>query len=214
MQNTEIDAINWHELLREIETIFLSKQGGDSPANDHVTHVLRIIEYLRGDFKIQSRQPQLKAVNKRYPLSYFLNESGDFAPFMNVLNQVSGLLRWEQGYKSLPEDLYNNFAFCNLMGYKGHVFNDRMVIGILLLGANTYYPPHMHDNIQELYVNLNGQSFINGDTVKEGETSYIKASEPLSVKTGEEPVLLLYSWLGDKQMLAKNSMRFVEAEKS
>lgn len=209
MQNTQIDVINWHELLREVETIFLSKQNQDSSTAKHIAQILKNIEYLRGDFKVQSRQPQMKQVNYEHPLSSFINFTSDFAPLINVLNQISDLLHWEQDYKNLPADLSDNFAFCNLMGHKGHVFNENMRIGILVLGPHTYYPKHKHEDIQELYICLSGEISINGKTVNEAETSLIGTSESHDLKTGENPCLLLYSWLGKKQMLAANGMRFV-----
>ncbi|MCF8308960.1 MAG: dimethylsulfoniopropionate lyase [Bacteroidales bacterium] len=209
MQNTQIDVINWHELLREVETIFLSKQNQDSSTAKHIAQILKNIEYLRGDFKVQSRQPQMKQVNYEYPLSSFINFTSDFAPLINVLNQISDLLHWEQDYKNLPAELSDNFAFCNLMGHKGHVFNDNMRIGVLVLGPHTYYPKHKHEDIQELYICLSGEISINGKAVSEAETSLIDTSEAHDLKTGENPCLLLYSWLGNKQKLAANGMRFV-----
>mgnify|MGYP006299120221 CR=1 FL=1 len=209
MQNTELDTINWHELLREIETIFLAVDNGDPPSQKHLRQVLKNLEYLRDNFEIQAKEPQHHEVNHHYPLSYFLDKTVDYVPLINVLNQVSELLRWEQGYNSLPEGMKDKFAFCNLMGYHGHLYEDKMVIGVMLLGADCYYPAHVHDDVQELYVCIGGNPQINGTKVNQGQTSFIPDSEPHTLKTGDKPALLLYSWLGNKKILSQNRMRFV-----
>jgi len=209
MQNTELDTINWHELLREIETIFLAVTNDDEPLQKHTQQVLKNLEYLRDNFEIQQKDPQQQEVNSHYPISYFLDKTVDYVPLINVLDQVSELLKWEQGYDRLPGGMKGKFAFCNLLGHNGHMYDDKMVIGVMLLGKDCYYPAHVHDDIQELYVCIGGNLQINGAKISQGQTSFISNSQPHTLKTGDNPALLLYSWLGSKHVLSENRMRFV-----
>ena len=210
MQNTEIDMLNWHEVLRELETIFLSRQDAGSAESRHIEQLLKNMEYLRDDISVQERPPQSLDVNRRFPVRTFVDKTTDYAALISDLDQVSEMLRWEQGYENIPEDLKDSFAYCHLMGVNSHIYSEKMVIGLMLLAPRTDYPAHKHEDIQSLYLCLTGKPTINGSLLGSGDTYFVETSSPHEIRTGDAPTLLLYSWLGNKRALVENRMKFID----
>ena len=73
-----------------------------------------------------------------------------------VLRGLAGTLRWIQypnyNDENTSREFLENYAFCELIGPYGLCPCDTMSMGLMLLGPNTFYPPHHHMPSECLYL--------------------------------------------------------------
>ena len=74
-------------------------------------------------------------------------------------------------------------------------------MGLFLVDPSTYYPPHAH-SAEELYLPLSGTALYSvGDKPPReqppGAFMRHKPWEAHTMWTGDEPVLILWAWMGD-----------------
>ena len=70
--------------------------------------------------------------------------------------------------------------------------------GVLVLGPNTFYPPHRHE-AEEIYLPLAGTAeWLKGDGVwrhrRPGTLIHHSSEETHAMRTGEQPLLAMYLW--------------------
>ena len=97
----------------------------------------------------------------------------------------------------------NGMFASRLLGLDGYYASDRISVGLMLILPGVFYPLHTH-RVKEFYYCLGGkliiQHDIDGDkfSLSEGEISITPEGKLHSLEVnGKEPVLLLYSWLGN-----------------
>lgn len=119
-----------------------------------------------------------------------------------ALRDSTAALAWRQTYtaQELPADFFDNYGYTEILGTKGPRCSDRLAAGFLLLGPDTFYPPHRHE-AEELYLPLYGRAdWQRGDTAwqsrEPGTLIHHRSEEPHAMRTAAEPLLALYLWRG------------------
>ena len=113
-------------------------------------------------------------------------------------------LAWIQNPNYTAEALgahyLDNYAYSDVLGPRGLLPSDRAAMGFLLLGPGLHYPDHAHE-AEELYL------VVAGDSVWRRGGELWQAKPPGSLihhppwtrhatKSGREPLLAFYLWLG------------------
>jgi mannose-6-phosphate isomerase-like protein (cupin superfamily) len=139
---------------------------------------------------------------------HHMNQIGSNAN--NILHfslKISFYLNWARIYDGLNKNLsYVNGMFASrILGLDGYFIHNRLSIGQMLLLPGVTYPFHTHD-VAEIYYCLSGSlNIYHGLTggmtqLTSGNLSITPEGQLHKLKVnGSEPVLLLYSWVGDLQ---------------
>ncbi|MDF1750936.1 MAG: dimethylsulfonioproprionate lyase family protein [Alphaproteobacteria bacterium] len=118
------------------------------------------------------------------------------------------LLHWERApgnpnSKNGQTEFHYRHAFCTLVGEEARVPTSRLRVGLLLIGAHSFYPLHAHA-ADEIYLPLSGTATMQiGPTPPKvrgpGKCLLIPGNTPHAIWTGNHLVLLAWAWLGDIQ---------------
>lgn len=89
-----------------------------------------------------------------------------------------------------------------IVGPKGRLFNEKLRSGIFFLAADFEYPMHNHAGLEIYYVHSGTMHVQNGvdaepRRVGPGEYSVTPSNVPHALTIGSEPVVILYTWVGD-----------------
>ncbi len=114
-------------------------------------------------------------------------------------------LHWRQnpGYVRRPPDpqFLDRYGYCELIGRQAPAAHPNLALGFLLLGPATTYPDHHHP-AAELYLVLHGTAAwrrAGGDWAAHppGTAIFHDRWQIHATRTGAEPLLALYAWIGD-----------------
>jgi len=94
-----------------------------------------------------------------------------------------------------------NYAAVVLAGSPGLATVEGISMGLFLQGPNVYYPAHWHA-AEEFYLVLSGTAeWQQGDgpfrALAPGQTAHHASYEHHIMRTGDEPLLAMWSWRGD-----------------
>ena len=109
----------------------------------------------------------------------------------------------------MPKALARRYAYCEVLGPRGPVRCERLILGFVLFAPDTTYPQHSHHDIEESYVSVAG-SWSENDAAVYAPGSLILngAGEEHRIATGRgDPCLLAYAWVGPPDALARPSMK-------
>lgn len=206
------DHIDWHYLLREIWTVYrFSSAGGSKPIRSHQREVRNLISSeMAKDPKVRFDPPET------LPVCDWLGRAIDqgllekSAPVVRALRRVVNKLVWRYGYERVPPGLKRRYAYAELMGPRGPVASERLILGLVLFGPKCTYPVHSHDGITESYVCLSGVVSENDAGVyAPGSLLFTPPNKPHRITTGDfEPTLLAYAWTGPAEKLINQKMVF------
>ena len=59
-------------------------------------------------------------------------------------------------HATMPRALARKYAFCDILGPRGPVVAENLVLGFVLFAPKTTYPQHSHADIEESYVSISG----------------------------------------------------------
>jgi dimethylpropiothetin dethiomethylase len=126
-----------------------------------------------------------------------------------ALREVRDRLTWELGYERMPRDLARRYAYAEIVGPRGPVPSDTLVLGFVLFAPGTTYPRHDYSDIEESYVSVAGAWSENDAAVyAPGSLILNRAGDKHRITTGEvDPCLLAYAWTGGAEALAEPSMK-------
>jgi hypothetical protein len=109
-------------------------------------------------------------------------------------------MAWNRTYSEalVGAEFLQNYGYSEIMGTGGTVPSEHVACGFLLLGPNTYYPPHQHE-AEEVYIPLSGTAeWMKGKSGwhkrTPGTVIHHASNEPHSMRTGASPFLGLYLW--------------------
>jgi hypothetical protein len=116
-------------------------------------------------------------------------------------------LRWTQNpnYRRRPPsaDFLARYGYAQFAGPRGVptlLANERLALGVLMLGPGTLYPAHSHP-AEELYLPLAPARWQRGEESwrdrRAGDLDYHPSGMTHATEAGEPPLLALYLWLGD-----------------
>jgi hypothetical protein len=109
-------------------------------------------------------------------------------------------LAWRQSYTNgeLGAAFMQNYGWTEILGPRSCDSGGQTACGLLLLGADTFYPQHRHE-AEEIYVPLRGTAeWQQGDAVwrshAPGTLINHQSEESHAMRTAAEPLLALYLW--------------------
>ncbi|MDR3298653.1 MAG: hypothetical protein LBU43_01295 [Candidatus Accumulibacter sp.] len=109
---------------------------------------------------------------------------------------------WRYSYAPRDDDpgLDTRMGWYEFIGPAAPMRSDRVGFGLMYLGPDTHYRPHAHP-AAELYGAVSGllpwKSGEHSGVMAPGEFLYNPPRVVHSMRSGDEPVLLVYSWTGD-----------------
>lgn len=208
---------DWLYLLREFEHLY--RRGSSGGARAIRAHRRRVREALSAVIKsnpsINGREPQAKPVTAHLGRAIDLGSRQTLATFSHALQRVEGELTWEYGYEKVPRGLKNKYAYCEVLGPRGPIVSDQLILGFVLFAPNTTYPQHHHKGIEESYISIAGAWSENEAAVyAPGSLILNRTEQEHRITTGEtEPCLLAYAWTGAAERLTAPTMRFSQPKK-
>ena len=122
---------------------------------------------------------------------------------MQKLIATQEMLYWGQTYRreELGAAFLARYGWSKFLGPGSPLPDCALACGVLLLGPQTEYPPHSHA-AEELYLPLSGKAeFYREDDGWSSVSPLAPVHNPPrirhAIKTGDEPLLVLYLWNGD-----------------
>jgi dimethylpropiothetin dethiomethylase len=206
-----LDRPDWFYLLREFDTIYRQGSAGGSPLIR--AHRKRVRDTLSsivdGNPEIAARDPAFRPVAAHLPRALYLGEQGPLRGMARALSQVAADLTWEYGYEKMPRSLAKKYAYCEVLGPRGPVLSERLILGFVLFAPRTTYPQHSHAEIEESYVSVAG-AWSENDAAVHAPGSLIlnRSGQEHRITTADlEPCLLAYAWTGAAARLTAPGMK-------
>lgn len=199
-------------LIRDYDAIYrYGSAGGSKRIRSHLRRVRETIsDVFEDDPEVVEREPHALPVTAHLPRALDVGSRGVLAGMSHSLDRVAHLLSWEYGYEKVPRGLVGKFGYCEIVGPRGPVLTERIILGLVLLAPRTTYPQHLHEDIEESYVSVTG-AWSENDAAVHAPGSLILnvAGHEHRITTGlQEPCLLAYAWLGAPDRLTNPGLRF------
>jgi dimethylpropiothetin dethiomethylase len=198
-------------LVREYDTIYRhGSAGGSKPIRGHLRRVRESIgQLLDSDPEVVDREPSSLPVTAHLGRALDVGSRGVLGDLSSSLDRVAHRLHWEYGYEKVPRGLAAKYGYCEIVGPRGPVVTDRIILGLVLFAPGTIYPQHHHRDIEESYVSIAGAwSENDGAVYAPGSLILNAAGHAHRITTGMyEPCLLAYAWLGPVEQLHAPDMR-------
>jgi len=115
-----------------------------------------------------------------------------------VLGPLADGLPWRYGYEASAElpNLHLNMGWAEFVGPAAPFRSDEVCLGLTLIGPHTHYAAHRHPAV-ELYHVLTGAAQWSGHPRPPGAFILHESNQEHAMRTGNEPLLALYTWSGD-----------------
>jgi dimethylpropiothetin dethiomethylase len=212
------DSPDWLYLLREFDTLYRhGSAGGSRLIRAHRKRVRDTLsKIIDSNPDITPRPCELKPVTAHLPRALDLGERGAVADMARALARVASALTWEYGYERVPKPLAKKYGYCDILGPRGPVRSDRLVLGFVLFAPKTTYPQHSHQEIEESYISIAG-AWSENDVAVHAPGSLIlnKAGEEHRITTADlDPCLLAYAWTGPETRLNAPEMKLSSTRKA
>ncbi len=188
-----------------------SSAGGSRPIRTHLRRVRETIsDVLEDNPEVVPREPTRLPVTDHLRRALDMGSRGLLSRQSDSVARVSTTLSWEYGYERVPRGLAGKYGYCEVVGPRGPVVSERLILGLVLLAPNTTYPQHHHRDIEESYVSIAGDWSENDGAVYAPGSLILNVSEhEHRITTGvSEPCLLAYAWLGPVERLHVPGMSF------
>ncbi len=203
---------DWIYLLQEFDALYrIGSSGGSSLIRSHRKKVRdRLSSGIKTNPTIIQKTYKSLPVTAHLSRAIDLGERGVMQGMARALRKVSVCLEWEYGYDKLPKSLAKKYAYCEVLGPRGPVKVDNLIIGFVLFAPSTTYPQHNHPEIEESYISISGSWSENNSAVfSPGSLILNTPGAKHRITTGEiDPCLLAYAWTGPNERLAEPSMIF------
>lgn len=208
MQNQKV---RFHNLIREFHAIYENLASNGHDAGSHIQSVThKLASIIESPLQVAATGPEKKPVCRYLGTAIDAGTTGPYASLANAFEQVTPLLRWEYGYSSMPDDLYDTYAYTEITGPNGNVYAADIVLGFVLLAPGCFYPEHNHPGIEESYLCVSGRVVQNDNEVlHEGDFLYNRPGKMHSLAAGaDSPCLLGYGWNASRDVLTGYTMKF------
>lgn len=204
------DCPAWLYLLREFDALYrYGSAGGSALIRSHRKRVRdRLSAAIASNPAIIQRPPESKPVTVHFARALDLGERSAMQGMARALREVRELLNWEYGYERIPKALAAKYAYCEILGPKGPVYSDKLILGFVLFAPSTTYPQHSHTDIEESYISVAGAwSENNAAVFSPGSLILNRSGDEHRITTGDrEPCLLAYAWTGPEERLSNPGM--------
>ncbi|MGR3322303.1 MAG: dimethylsulfonioproprionate lyase family protein [Pseudooceanicola sp.] len=212
------DRPDWLYLLREFEALYRhGSAGGSRPIRSHRKRVREALSaIIDANPGILDRAPAEKPVTVHLNRALDRAERGAVSGLARALSRVTGMLTWEYGYEKVPKALARKYAYCEVLGPRGPVGADRLILGFVLFAPRTTYPQHSHREIEESYISVSGDWSENEVAVHApGSLILNRAGDEHRITTADlDPCLLAYAWVGSESSLAAPGMKLSSTRKA
>jgi len=212
------DVPDWLYLLREFEALY--RHGSAGGARAIRSHRKRVRDTLSAIIdanpELTFRDPHAKPVTAHLGRALDRGERGAVAGLSRALSRVAGALTWEYGYEKVPKALARKYAYCEVLGPRGPVKAERLILGFVLFAPATTYPQHSHKEIEESYISVSGDWSENEVAVHApGSLILNRPGDEHRITTAElDPCLLAYAWVGAESSLAAPGMKLTATRKA
>ena len=166
-------------------------RGGATDAQIYQAYKERLGELDLDPFK--GKTPEQAS---RSEVASIVNPESDLNLFKNT-----GEANWRQTYSisEVGEDFVNRHCYFELIGPKGHFYNEAIRGFVCYWGEYLNYNWHSHE-AEEIYYILGGKALFKTKTMtkvlKANETQFHKSWESHAMETLEEPLLAFILWRG------------------
>jgi len=205
------DRPDWLYLLREFDALYRhGSSGGSKLIRSHRKRVRDALSRLmEANPEVHPRMAELKPVAAHLPRALDRGDRGAVAGMARALSRVAEELTWEWGYAKVPPALARKYAYCEVVGPRGPVMAERLILGFVLFAPKTTYPQHSHEEIEESYVSVSGAwSENDGAVYSPGSLILNRPGLEHRITTDEmEPCLLAYAWIGPEEKLNAPGMK-------
>jgi len=207
-----LECPSWLYLLREFDTLYRhGSAGGSRLIRSHRKRVRDTLSAIVEANPIVTVRPaEPKPVVSHLPRALDLGERGAMRDMARAVSRVADQLTWEYGYQAVPRHLARKYAYCEVLGPRGPVVSDRLVLGFVLFAPATTYPQHSHEEIEESYISVAG-AWSENDVAVHAPGSLIlnRPGDEHRITTADlDPCLLAYAWTGSEGRLAAPTMKF------
>lgn len=206
------EQVDWYYVLREFWSSYrFNSAGGSKPIRSHQREVRsRISEEMERDPELVSRPPTFLPACRWLGRALDQGLAGNSAGLVRALGRVAERLQWEYGYQRVPRGLRPKYAYAELMGPRGPVVSERLILGLVLFAPRCTYPAHSHRGISESYICLSGVVSENDAGVfAPGSLIFNPPFHNHRLTTGDfEPTLLAFAWTGSRESLLDQPMNF------
>ncbi|MBP0617145.1 dimethylsulfonioproprionate lyase family protein [Jiella mangrovi] len=212
MTATLSDCPNWKYLLQEFDTLYrYGSAGGSKAIRSHRKRVRDALSaIIDTNPEIVVVEPTRKPVVEHLPRALDLGARAAVSGVARALGHVAAHLAWDYGYPSVPKSLSKKYAYAEILGPKGPVRAQGLILGFVLFAPGTTYPQHAHQDIEESYVSVAGAWSENDNAVyAPGSLILNRSGVEHRITTGDlDPCLLAYAWAGPRERLAAPGMKF------
>ncbi|MXN17742.1 dimethlysulfonioproprionate lyase DddL [Pseudooceanicola sp. GBMRC 2024] len=212
------DCPDWLYLLREYDALYRhGSAGGSRLIRAHRKRVRdALASIIDANPEICDRAPAAKPVTAHLGRALDLGERGAVQGMSRALTRVSHQLTWEYGYEKVPKALARKYAYCEVLGPRGPVRAEKLVLGFVLFAPSTTYPQHSHQEIEESYISVAGDWSENDAAVHApGSLILNRPGMEHRITTGElAPCLLAYAWTGSEERLNQPGMKLSSPRKA
>ncbi len=163
----------------------------------HLNFVAEELEKLKAELEIVEIESEEKAVVSCLSDIKTEDKAAEYKNTIKYLKKLSNRLFWRYGYQNPSQEMAEKYAYTEIIGPEGPIYSEELIVGFVLLAPGFYYPKHRHSQIEETYLFLSGKTIYNQQAIL-GEGAFVlnEAGRVHELKSaGEEPTLILYSWL-------------------
>ena len=206
------DEPDWTYLLDEIDSVYrYGSAGGSEVIEEHRRTVRDRLHAV-----VETDAPLVRRTGDPLPVLLHLGRAvdrgadGPLSGMTRALARVTDSLPWEITYRNVPEKLTRDLGYCELVGPRGPVRSEDLILGLVLLAPHTTYPQHSHEDIEESYVTVSG-AWSENDAAVYGPGSLIfnQTNEEHRITVGHSgPCLLVYAWVSSAERLADPHTQF------
>lgn len=211
-----LDHPNWHYVLQEFYLAYrFGPAGGSAEIRRHQRTVQsRLSRCLNGEPRLVPQAPEAKPVVAHLGRALDNGETDRMASFIRALAKITDELSWQYGYDRMPRSLQKKYAYAELLGPRGPIQCEDLILGLVLFSPKCTYPAHSHVEITESYLCLSGSLSENDAGVyPPGALILNQANREHAITTSDrEPVLLAYAWTGPTEALQGFKMSFSGAK--
>ncbi|NMM46324.1 dimethlysulfonioproprionate lyase DddL [Rhodospirillaceae bacterium KN72] len=205
---------DWQYLVRDFYELYQTgSAGGSSKIRSHLAEVRRLLgKVFEDDPTIVEEEAVALPVCDHLSRALSNATGHRTAKLARSLDAVRDHLRWQYGYEKVPKGLTQKYGFTEIMGPRGPIFSDRIILGFVLFGPKTTYPAHSHKGITESYYCVSGNVSENDVGVyAPGSLIFNQAGHSHRITTPDrEPSLLAWAWVGTAETLVNNKMTFAK----
>jgi len=123
-------------------------------------------------------------------------------PLAALLATIARRVPWvEVSGRAMPESFRGRYSYCDIVGPEAPLPAQDVCFGAYLQFPDTWYPFHWHA-AEELYFPVSGTALWSRDAIRDqpeppGTLIRHASNERHATRTGAEPLLALWVWIGD-----------------